>query len=152
MSGIVEVIGSAGAPPGVPDGSTGPPMLVTKLSQDGSALSIAWDTATCSGAAGHEILYGYGFGLPGSTGTGYELGGARCAIGLTTPFTWNGAPPAFSGATGFLFWFVVATDGAATEGSWGRDGAGLERTGPGAGGSSGECGIALKSLTNSCPP
>ena len=152
MHGSVTVTGSAGEPPGVPDGSSGTPMLVSKLAQDGSTLSIAWDTATCAGAADHEILYGYGFGLPGSTGGDYQLDGARCAIGATSPFTWTGVPPAFAGDTGFLFWFLVATDGVVTEGSWGRDSAGVERQGPAAGGASGACGVVVKSLTNSCPP
>jgi hypothetical protein len=127
-------------------------MRVTKLAQDGSTLSLAWDTATCAGAHDHEILYGYGFGLPGSTGGGYELSGSRCSIGATSPFTWTGVPQAFTGSTGFLFWLVVATDGAVTEGSWGRDSAGVERQGPANGGASGECGVVGKSLANSCPP
>ena len=152
MNGSVTVIGSIGEPPGVPDGSTGTPVRVSKLAQDGSTLSIAWDTTTCGGAADHEILYGYGFGLPGSTGSGFELAGSRCSIGATSPFTWTGVPQAFTGSTGFLFWLVVATDGAVTEGSWGRNSAGVERQGPADGGASGECGIVGKSLANRCPP
>ncbi len=152
MRGSVTVIGSIGNPPGVPDGSTGTPVRVSKLAQDGSTLSIAWDTTTCASAVDHEILYGYGFGLPGSTGGGFELAGARCSIGPTSPFTWTGVPPAFPGSTGFVFWILVATDGAVTEGSWGKDTAGIERQGPMSGGASGECGIVDKNLANSCPP
>ena len=47
---------------------------------------------------------------------------------------------------------LLATDGDVTEGSWGRDSAGAERQGPASGGASGECGIVVKNLTNSCPP
>jgi len=44
----------------------------------------------------------------------------------------------------------VSTDGALTEGSWGKDGDGAERSGPAAGGASGACGVTGKSLSNSC--
>jgi plastocyanin len=152
MDGSVTVTGSAGDPPGVPDGRSGAPMLVSKLASDGSTLSIAWDTTTCTGAADHEILYGYGYELPGSTGSEFELDGARCSIGSTSPFTWTGVPPAFTGSTGFVFWLVVATDGAVTEGSWGKDSSGVERQGPESGGASGECGVVVKSVSNTCPP
>jgi hypothetical protein len=48
-------------------------------------------------------------------------------------------------------WFlIVAHDGLGTEGSWGQDGAGAERVGPGPGGASLACGIALKTTTNAC--
>jgi hypothetical protein len=67
---------------------------------------------------------------------------------LPRPFTH--APPAFPVATGWLWWLVVATEGAAAEGSWGREGSGAERQGPGPGGSSGVCGIAAKCLVNTC--
>jgi plastocyanin len=145
MLGSVTVLGEAGAPPRIPGG-----MEVAKLAPDGSALSVSWDTA-CS-AADHEILYGYGFGMPGSTGGGYELAGGVCAIGPASPYSWTGVPPAFPVSTGWVWWLVVATDGAATEGSWGEDGAGTERVGPGAAGSSGACGIATKSLIDTCGP
>lgn len=149
MTGSVTVIGSSGAPPGVSDGTSGSPLRVRKLAVDGSSLEVSWDTS-CAGAADHQILYGYAFGLPGSTGGGYELSGSRCAIGTTSPFAWSATPPAFSGPTGWVWWLIVATDGAATEGSWGEDSADVERDGTGVGGASGECGCALKSLTNSC--
>ncbi len=152
MVGSVTVTGSTGTPPGVPDGRAGAPMLVGKLAPGGSTLSIAWDATSCSGATGHQIVYGYAFGLPGSTGGAYELAGAACSIGTASPYNWAGVPSAFVGSAGFVYWLVVATDGAATEGSWGKDGAGIERAGPGNAGSSAECGIAFKSLTNACPP
>ena len=50
-----------------------------------------------------------------------------------------------------LLWFLMlATDGSDTEGSWGKDGRGVERVGPGAGGSSANCGMIDKALENSC--
>jgi plastocyanin len=150
MTGSVTVLGSSGAPPGVPDGTTGSPMTVQRVTTDGSTLAIAWDTASCTGAADHDILYGYPYGFPPATGAGYEPAGSRCAIGTSSPFLWQNAPPAFPGASGLLWWLVVATDGGVTEGSWGRTSSGLERQGPGPGGASQECGVVAKSLTNAC--
>lgn len=150
MTGSVTVMGTTGSPPGVPDGGTGAPMTVQRLSVDGSTLAISWDAAACSGAADHEILFGYPYSLPPATGSGYEPAGSRCAIGTVSPFVWNGAPPSFPGPSGLLWWLVVATDGSATEGSWGKAGNGLERQGPGPGGASLECGIVAKSLSNAC--
>ena len=37
-----------------------------------------------------------------------------------------------------------------TTGSWGLDGGGAERIGPGAGGESGQCDMALKATENPC--
>ena len=139
------MVGQTGEPPAVPDG-----MQVTKLAPDGGALSLSFDTSCVP--ADHQIVHGYAFGLPGATGGGYEPDGGVCAIGVTSPYTWNDVPPAFPVATGFVWWLVVATDGAATEGSWGVDGDGQERQGPGVGGSSGTCGIVAKSTANACSP
>jgi len=150
MTGSVTVLGASGDPPGVPDGVTGAPMTVQRIAADGSALSVSWAAQTCAGASDHEILYGYPYGLPPATGGGYEPAGSRCAIGPTSPFAWTGVPPAFPGASGLLWWIVVATDGAATEGSWGNASSGLERQGPGPGGASQECGIVAKSTANPC--
>lgn len=47
------------------------------------------------------------------------------------------------------WWLIVATDGAATEGSWSQ-GSGVERFGPGANGSSGQCGVTDNDLTHTC--
>lgn len=150
MIGSVTVTGgSGGTPPGVPDGSPGTPITVAKLTPDGSSIAVAWDTATCGGALDTHIVYGYGYQLPGSTGGGYELSGSRCSVGAS-PYTWAATPLAFSTPTGFLWWLVVASDGATTEGAWGNDGSGSERVGPGANGASLECGITQKSLSNSC--
>jgi plastocyanin len=150
MAGSVTVVGTVGQPPVVPDGTVGAPMVVTKLSPDAGVLSIAWDTTSCPGAVDHEMLYGYAFGLPPATGGAYEPAGAECTIGPSSPFVWTSVPPAFPGATGWLWWLVVATDGAATEGSWGTGEAGAERDGPAANGSSGLCGIGTKSLADTC--
>jgi plastocyanin len=150
MTGSVTVMGSAGSPPGVPDGVTGAPMTVQRLSADGSTLAISWDAGACSGAADFEILFGYPYGLPPATGSDYEPAGSRCGVGTLSPFTWQGSPTAFPGPSGLLWWLVVATDGAATEGSWGKTSSGSERGGPGAGGASLECGVVSKSLANPC--
>ena len=151
MIGSVTVTGgSGGNPPAVPDGSPGAPAVAAKLTADGSSLSISWDTAACTGAIDHQVVFGYGYQLPGATGGGYELAGSRCGLGSTSPQTWSGVPPAFATPTGFLWWLVLATDGDGTEGSWGTSSVGGERQGPGPDGASLECGSAAKSTVNSC--
>lgn len=134
-----------GVPPGVPE-----TMTVEKLSADASTLSLSWDVLTCSGAADHHIVFGTGSQLPGTPGGTYGLSGSNCGIGTVSPFIWEDMPDPSPDPTGLLWWLVVASDAAEVEGSWGTNGLGEERSGPSAGGASGECGIALKDLTNTC--
>ena len=137
-------------PPGVPDGTTGIPLTVTPLNLTGSVLSVSWDTATCAGAVDHKIIFGGGSQLPTTLGGVYGLAGSECNIGTTSPFTWTGVPDPIVDPTRMLWFVVVADDGASTEGSWGKDSAGSERTGPSPGGVSGLCGATLKDLGNAC--
>jgi hypothetical protein len=64
---VVRIVGStstpAGPPPGVPDGASGAPLRVGKLDQQGSALSLAWDTTACA-ARGYHVLFGGSAELP----------------------------------------------------------------------------------------
>lgn len=150
MTGRVEVIGTAEGPPTVPDGSHGSAMKVTRLAADASVLAIHWDTSTCPGAVDHQVLFGYASQFPASPGGTYGLNGAVCAIGTDSPITWPSVPTVTAGSSNFLWWLVVATDGAATEGAWGSDRAGNERDGSAGAGSSGLCGVTGKDLSSTC--
>jgi len=150
MKGKIDVVGVAAGPPAVPDGTTGSAMRVTRLSADASVLAIQWDTTTCPNAVDHQILFGHASQFPSAPGGTYALSGSVCAIGTDSPVTWANVPPVTPGGTSWLWWIVVATDGAATEGPWGNDSHGNERNGPAGSGSSGQCGVSGKSLTNTC--
>lgn len=147
MTGSVTVEAGAAPPPAVPDGVSGVPMTVSKLDPAGSSLAVSWDVTTCTNAANHQILYGGMSGLPKSLGETYFPNGSLCAIGASSPYTWSASPDASSE---MIWWLILATDGKTTEGSWGQDSAGNERSGPAAGGASAECGIEVKDLTNHC--
>ncbi len=138
------------APPAVPDGSDGSiPMEVVPLDLAATSMSIDWDTSTCTGATEHQIIYGEGSQLPASPGGAFSVTGSVCVIGAP-PFVWNPTPTAGDGS-GLIWWLVVVVDtDSTTEGSWGLGSDGLERLGPGPSGSSGECGVTVKSLTNTC--
>jgi hypothetical protein len=45
---------------------------------------------------------------------------------------------------------MTVRDGSNREGSWGKDSAGNERLGPAAGGSSGQCGVTTRNVSNVC--
>jgi hypothetical protein len=140
------------SPPAVPDGRFGSPLLVGKSSPDGSTLAIEWDSQHCTADPDHHLVYGTGAGLPAALGGAYSLQGAVCDLGPASPFLWNGVPdPAvLDPATKLLWILVLSDDGATTEGSWGLTSQGQERDGAGAAGSSAQCGIATKSVSNQC--
>lgn len=141
---------NAGPPPGVPDGTAGSvPMTVTKGDAAGTTLSILWDTATCSGATNHQIVYGSRSQLPAAPGGAFAVDGGACTLGNASPLAWSSVPGASDGS-GLLWWVVVATNGTSTEGAWGDDRSGAERVGPGSGGVSGVCGMTAKNVTNAC--
>lgn len=124
-------------------------MRVDKVDAEGSALALTWDTTACD-ARGHHLLFGGSAEIPSTAGGDFDIAGAVCDIGATSPFVWRNVPDPVADPRGLLWWIVVAHDGAGTEGSWGRDGAGTERVGPGPGGASLVCGIALKSIASAC--
>lgn len=149
MVGSVRVDAAAAPPPAVPDGE-GPsnPLQVAKLVSTGSSLEIAFDSTTCTGAGDTQIVGGIRSDLPSSPGGSYGIRFSRCDCGTTSPCTWSASPQPTPGQ---LIWFVMtATDGSTSEGSWGRDSTGNERSGPGTGGSSGQCGVTGRDLTNAC--
>jgi plastocyanin len=150
MAGLVTVSGASASPPVVPDGTNGTPMRVSKLDPSGATLSVSWDTSSCTGAADHEILYGVGSRLPNTPGGLYWLQGAQCSLGLDSPYAWSGVPDPSIDETRLLWWLVVATDAVDTEGPWGADSTGIERSGIGTNGSSNRCGITDKDLGNPC--
>jgi hypothetical protein len=153
MRGDIRVNAATPPPPGVSDGTNGTtPMAVAKLAASGADLSVSYDASACGlDADGHNILFGTGSQLPPVPGGTYGLSGSRCDIGTASPFQWIGSPaPPPPGD--FLWWIVVADDGAGKEGSWSADSAEQERSGPGVNGSSGTCGNGDKDVTNTCPP
>ena len=148
-AGQTGAIDASPPPPAVPDGRAGTtPMTVAKLDPSGSALSIAWDSTSCAGATTHAILYGEGTQLPAAPGGVFALAGSVCGVGAS-PFTWDPTPSVVD-ASGLLWWLIVVVDGSGSEGSWGQDGAGAERVGPGSGSSSGQCGVTTKDTSNTC--
>ena len=133
-------------PPAVPDGATGEPVTVDKSSPDGVALTIAWDDQTCPAEA-VNIVYGSVDDLPAVSGGTYSSEGQVC--GVASPFAWAASPELAPGT--WVWWLLIATDGAVTEGSWGTSTVG-ERTGPFADGASGACGVTVKNASGSCVP
>lgn len=139
------------APPGVPSGKmASEPLRVTKLDPLGDDLLLSWDSASCRSAVDHQVLHGGGSELPATPGGVYSLSGASCAIGFDGPFVWSGTPDPQTDSTGWIWFLVVAHDGVDREGSWGRDGGGAERSGSGINGSSLQCGVVDKDLSNTC--
>ncbi|HET9481417.1 MAG TPA: hypothetical protein VFP98_06665 [Candidatus Polarisedimenticolia bacterium] len=147
-----QEVGSVDASPqpaGVPDGTGGStPMTVESLDAAGSSLSVSWDAAACSGGGEHRIIFGQGSHLPAGAGESFSVMGAVCGIGSTSPYVWNSTPVASDGSG--LIWWVIVRGSGANEGSWGKDGDGVERKGSGAGGSSGACAATTQSLSNTC--
>jgi hypothetical protein len=124
-------------------------MTVEKLNPTGSSLLISWDTQLCALDPDHQIVFGQGTDLPGTPGGTYGVNGAVCGIGGTSPFTWNSTPSAADGS-GLIWWLIVVNNGSTTEGSWGTLDGVNERQGPGANGSSGQCAVVNKDLSNVC--
>lgn len=135
-------------PPGVPAAGL-TPLTISKTVPNASQLLLSFDTASCNGNSDHQVIYGFGTGIPAVTGGTFTVTGANCAIG-SSPFDWIGAPDPSVDSSGLLWFLVQATDGSMIEGSWGKDGNGDERVGPGPNGSSGQCVIADKDLSNVC--
>jgi hypothetical protein len=144
-AGQTGTIDATPPPPGVPDGRAGStPMLVSKLDPSGSQLSISWGT-TC-GSTQYSILFGDRSQLPTLPGGAFAVGGSVCGI-AASPYTWNPTPVPVQGP---LVWWLIVTRDQTTEGPWGKDSQGVERVGPGAGGSSLQCGATAKDTTSAC--
>ena len=147
-AGVTGSVDASPPPPGVPDtGLT--PVTAAKLDAAGASLSVSWDTATCSDTNGHEIVYGSASQLPAALGGSFGVTGSECSVGATSPYTWTSVPDASDGS-GLLWWLLVVKDASNREGSWGNASGAAERNGPGANGSSGQCGVTTKSVSNTC--
>ena len=134
-------IGSPPPPPPVPGA-----LLVGKLDPLGHDLALRWDVLSCP-ATNHHLVHGGGAQLPSQPGGVFSLSGSRCGIGANQPFQWIGTP---SDPSGIVWFLLVADDGIETEGSWGLDSAGNERSGPAPGGGSGACGVLVKNALTPC--
>ncbi|MEJ2367598.1 MAG: S8 family serine peptidase [Acidobacteriota bacterium] len=137
-------------PPGIPNGSASgtSPMQASKSAADGSSIDLSWDN-TCSPPQ-VEIIYGMGSQLPSSYSGTYGVSGAVCGLSPSSPYTWTNTPSPSADASHFMWWIITGTDGAGTEGAWGKNSGGLERNGPGANGSSGQCGNTDKLPVDTC--
>jgi hypothetical protein len=123
---------SASGPPPVPDGASvpGAPLRVTK---SGGSVALTWDATSCPAAAVNVYAGAIGQYASFTSGACHlpASGSATLAIG---PSSW------------FL---VVATDGASTDGSFSRNGAGAELS---YGGSSAVCpAIVAHAPSATCP-
>ncbi len=140
-AGTVVTIGSAGVKP-VADGRlSGTAMRGSKVTADGTSLSITYDTATCT-VTDHSIIYGNGTALNPITPSG-----GQCSIGNTSPYTWNPSPAVTAGS---FIWWVIVGDGGTTESSWGEKYVGgtysQRTTSP-----SNQCGNTAIDTTSTCP-
>ncbi len=146
MKGNVTVLPPESPPPTVPDGTAGSPMRGARTTYDGASIEVSWDDLGCGEATAYRLIYGFGGLLPDSADGVYEPSGAICDV--TTPLSWNDAPDVEPLPGFWLWWLIVADDGAGIEGSWGRSTIG-ERAGPEAGGS-GLCGASARFVSD-CP-
>lgn len=149
-AGACASVTTLAAPPWTPQGgSSGAALQAVRQTADGRGLRLTWDAA-CA-APDYEIVHGTEAQLPAAPGGTFGVSGVVCSVGASGTTDWSDSPDA---APGSMVWFlVVATDGVRTEGPWGLDGAGLERSGPGPGGSSGDAGACPrddKLLTSTC--
>jgi len=124
-------------PPPVPDGRNGTtPMTAAGFNPTDSSIQVSWDATTCA-ATSYNLIYGDLANV-----SSYSLSGARCSLGPSGTYVWTGIP------AGNIYFLIVATDGAMTEGSWGIDSAGRERRGSVP---SGLCGVTVKNANGTCP-
>jgi hypothetical protein len=135
-------IGDPPTPPGVPG------LLVRKVGNDDTRLRLTFDDASCDGNADHQLVIGFGSDLPASPGGTFLVSDDRC--GVSTPYNWQGVPDPSVDPGGLLWFLVLANDGGTTEGSWGTDSDGIERSGPAGDGGSGVCGMTVKDVSNAC--
>jgi len=125
------------------------PSLVIGQSDEHIALSAAvkeYQEITPENASTFH-LHGDRAGLPDTLAGIYAPLGQACDV--SSPFVWAAAPVPLPGE--WVWWLVVATDAATTEGAWGANTAG-ERTGQLSGGASGACGVTAKDDQGACAP
>jgi subtilisin-like proprotein convertase family protein len=120
----------------VPDGSFGTAMKASRVDPAGTSINVTWDVSTCA-STNYHVLYG-----DLATVSSYAIGGSACAIGTSGTYGWSGVP------AGSLWYVVVADSGTTTEGSWGTGVGGAER---GGGSASGQCSMASRDNSGTCP-
>ncbi|MEM7247738.1 MAG: YHYH protein [Acidobacteriota bacterium] len=119
------------APPPVPDGAgDGDALRVTRLDADGTRLQVTWDDSCLPETT--KLIHG-----DLDQVAALEPLGAACNVGQ--PVEWNDVP------AGNL-WFLLVSDAADVEGSWGHDSFGERRPLV----SSGTCGTTSKDVTGRC--
>lgn len=135
--------GAPTTPSAIPAGEGGSiPVFAEKLDAAGTSLDVYWDDFSCCGNAETHLVFGTRADLPASLGGSFAVDGSLCALGTEAPVSWNAVPAVAAGD--FLWWLVVSSDGASTEGSWGLDSVGQERLGPF------ECGMTARDTANAC--
>ena len=152
VTGCVDASGAAPVVlPGVPDGTTGSPLIVGK---SGSDLTLTFDTTLCTDTFDHQVLYGHRKGFPARAGGLYTVAGGVCS-GVASPYNWAGVPtdpnPPVGEEGNRLTWFLVVThDGAGTQGPWGKwNNSAFERNGTGPRCASSACAMTSKSAYGS---
>jgi hypothetical protein len=130
---MVQCPAAPGVAKPVADGSYGTAMKADRASA--TSINLTWDVATCS-STDHEVVYGDLASL-----ASYTVAGGYCGLGTSGAGTWSGVP------AGDLWFVVVGTDGAGTEGTWGN-----ATSGPMGGvTASGQCGNAARNNGGTCP-
>jgi hypothetical protein len=120
-------------PDPVPDGADGTtPLIVERLSFDGSQLRVHWDDQCVDHVA--NVIYG-----PLDQVSGYTVDGGRCAV--SQPELWDAVPG------GDIWFLIVGANPLGVEGSWGSSSFG-ERAGSVP---SLQCGTQFKNTAGSCP-
>lgn len=111
----------------VPDGSEGGTAPL-RADRSGSDVSLTWDATTpgCA-SAGYHLIWGWGADV-----AGHVTSGSDCTLAATGSHVWASSPETSADWSWFL---VVGDDGATTEGGWGTDSSGVQRSA----GPSGQC-------------
>jgi len=135
---MADVLGFFGvnppAPPPVPDGVFGSPLMARRTGPQGTSVELTWDAALCP-AAGYHLIYG-----SLDTVATYAVGGSLCDLSPSGSDTWSNVP------AGDLWYLVLGNDGAQKEGSWGETSAGSRN--PAA--PSGQCAIVTRDDSGVC--
>jgi len=133
----VQCSTAATGPTTVPDGTLGTtPLLGDRSDLNGDSIDVSWDATSCGGGD-FNLVYGDLANV-----SRWTIDGAECSLSGAGSHTWSSVP------AGDLFFLVVSSDGAGTEGGWGQDSYGGERN---AFGDSGQCGTTLKDPAVTCP-
>jgi len=119
FSTTLTVEGSS-APPPIPNAAlAGKSTVGGNAPEGGDPIVVTWDGSSCP-TTQTNLYWGFGSGLPGTTGGAYTVAGSACGLGTAGSFTWNGTPDPTADAKRLVWWVIVGTDGNQTEGSRGQ--------------------------------